>query len=922
MMLKRISGELPMIVVMVLFIVVLPFASVFSQDDGYSGEPIWIYDSDLYVSHVEIADLNQDGTDDVIAGEYSSDYYGEPSIVFALNGETGDTLWTYQLQDGVRSMTIGDLNNDGIMDVIAGASYHSTNTPDGRVHAINGETGIALWTYYIGATIDGVTIADLNGDDYVDVAAASFDDYVYGIDGLTGAGLWSHLVRSMWVNDVDAGDVNGDGIDDVGYAHEYLAGYDNRCGVLDGTDGTIIWEDTVEYVVLDVLVSDIDSDGELEAIYSGAFADDHGAIFIRNAADGTIEWEHDLGYLEHVNGEITLFEFDIDDDGDLDLVVGNKIGSYYIYAFEGDVDEILWTSEALDGYPFDLAFGDVIGDGNLNIIASTWDRVQVVDVNTGLKVWYYGVAGTVISVGCADFDGDGISDVVAGGGANFSGTPPDPGESVWALKTVQSPLLWEFEFGEYGNAIALGDLNSDGCEDVITVCSLDDQAWAIDGITGEELWHWTGTENLYTVTTGDFNNDGQLDVAVAGYDQIVTALDGEDGSVMWQFTTPTQQIYRKCLQAMDVNGDDSVDVIAGARDNNVYAIHGGNGNQIWAQNVGGQVHEIELAQMNGIGPFDVVVAVGSGGEKVVVLDGADGEVIWDYAAPEAVAHVEVFDVNNDDILDVAAAIAPYNPKQIIMIDGNTHTALWSELLPIPSNVYGLGHGYLNGDNVPDLLVPGNSTDKKVYALSGDDGHELWSYQTNGEINCVVGYDVDGDGNCDAIVGSDDQKVYVIKGEDGSLSWDYTTVGDVMQLLIGDLNCNDLPNIVCVTFDSDGVVYAFRSLASGPGPGCDYIPGDANGDGNVMGNDVTYSVRYFKGLGASPPDSCWNTETEEWLYSGGDANGNCSYTGSDVTFLVGYFKGYNPEILYCPQTPPAGGLLLKSRNRYGRSTILK
>jgi len=176
MMLKRISGELPMIVVMVLFIVVLPFASVFSQDDGYSGEPIWIYDSDLYVSHVEIADLNQDGTDDVIAGEYSSDYYGEPSIVFALNGETGDTLWTYQLQDGVRSMTIGDLNNDGIMDVIAGASYHSTNTPDGRVHAINGETGIALWTYYIGATIDGVTIADLNGDDYVDVAAASFDD--------------------------------------------------------------------------------------------------------------------------------------------------------------------------------------------------------------------------------------------------------------------------------------------------------------------------------------------------------------------------------------------------------------------------------------------------------------------------------------------------------------------------------------------------------------------------------------------------------------------------------------------------------------------------------------------------------------------------------------------------------------------------
>ncbi|OQX91562.1 MAG: hypothetical protein B6D58_07485, partial [candidate division Zixibacteria bacterium 4484_95] len=83
--------------------------------------------------------------------------------------------------------------------------------------------------------------------------------------------------------------------------------------------------------------------------------------------------------------------------------------------------------------------------------------------------------------------------------------------------------------------------------------------------------------------------------------------------------------------------------------------------------------------------------------------------------------------------------------------------------------------------------------------------------------------------------------------------------------------------------------------------CDYVPGDANGDGSVMGNDVTYSVRYFKGLGDPPPDSC--PYNGGWLYSAGDANGNCSYTGSDVTFLVGYFKGLNPEVLWCPDTPP-------------------
>lgn len=89
----------------------------------------------------------------------------------------------------------------------------------------------------------------------------------------------------------------------------------------------------------------------------------------------------------------------------------------------------------------------------------------------------------------------------------------------------------------------------------------------------------------------------------------------------------------------------------------------------------------------------------------------------------------------------------------------------------------------------------------------------------------------------------------------------------------------------------------------PSPCCDYVPGDANGDGQLMGNDVTYSVRYFKGPGDPPPDSCWYEvpDTSYWLYSGGDANGNCQYAGSDVTYLVAYFKGVHDCVEWCPQT---------------------
>ncbi len=843
-----------------------------------SAEPIWIFDSDLDIRRVETADVNEDGVKDVIAAEYSSDYYGEISKVYAIDGATADTLWTYQVNDGIRSMTIGDLNNDGVTDVVAGASYHSTNTPDGRVHAINGADGSQLWTYYTGSTNNSVTVGNLNGDAYLDVAVGCFDDYVHAINGQTGGELWSTLIGSLWLNAVDAGDVNGDGIDDVGYAHEYLAGWDNYFGVLDGTNGSEIWGMTVPYVVMDVLIDDIDFDGDPEAVFGGIYSYDQGEVFVRDGLNGDLEWSYNLGSLNHTNGDIVLRSHDMDDDEEPDLIVGTYLGTHVIYAFAGGSDVPLWISDTLDGNTRDIAFGDVTGDNDLNVVAATSDRVQVLEGRDGSKTWYYSVDGSIQSVGCGDFDDDGITDVAAGGGAEHSGSPPNPAKGVWALRTVQSPVLWEYAFGEYGNAIAVADLNDDEYEDVIAVCSLGDLAVAIDGSTGTELWTWIGTENLYAVTAGDFDNSGKSDVAVGGNDDRVTGLFGTHGTEMWQFSNPGDQIYRKCLQAADLNGDECVDVVAGSDDSHVYAINGSNGSELWNCPVGASVGEVELAQMNGSGPLDVVVAVGSGtaGKKVVVVDGSDGSVLWEYTAPEAVEHVEALDVNGDDIPDVAAAITPFAPKEIIMINGSTHLPMWTQPLPVASNVHSLAHGDLNGDDIPDVVVPGNSTDKNVHALSGDDGHELWSFETGGEVNCVLVYDVDNDHQMDVVAGSDDQNVYVINGSTGESFWNYSCADDVMDVKIGDISGDELPNIACVTFGSNGVVYVFKSLATEPG----YVTGDANGDGEIAPGDVVYLINYLFRDGPAPDP-----------LAAGDANCDGSVEAGDIVFLISYlFRG--------------------------------
>jgi outer membrane protein assembly factor BamB len=292
--------------------------------------------------------------------------------------------------------------------------------------------------------------------------------------------------------------------------------------------------------------------------------------------------------------------------------------------------------------------------------------------------------------------------------------------------------------------------------------------------------------------------------------------------------------------------------------------------------------------MNNDGPLDVVVAVAGGpdGDNVTVLDGVDGSVLWHYDAPASVAHVEPMDANEDGIMDVAAGITPYS-KQVIMINGANQIELWAMPVDVESNIQEMGGGDLNDDKVPDVLVPAllGSSDGAI-ALSGDDGHTLWEFPTGAEVNHCMVYDVDNDGYNEGIIGSDDQNVYVVNGFDGSVEWNYSTAADVMHIQIGDVNCNDRVNIVCITFGSDGLVYAFRTLDETPHAIC----GDANGDGSVNVADAVYLINYvFKG-GPAPDPVC-----------AGDANGDGSVNIADAVYLIAYvFSGGPPPVEGCCQ----------------------
>ena len=152
-----------------------------------------------------LGDVNGDGADDVLVGADSADDGGSNSgaayVVFGgagaadvdvadLNGSNGFTLVGSDSSDyaGFSVAAAGDFNGDGHADLVIGARYADPNgTSSGEAYVVFGsDRGFA-------ASID---LGDLDGSDGIVLRGANSYDYAgYDVSG--------------------AGDVNGDGYDDL-----------------------------------------------------------------------------------------------------------------------------------------------------------------------------------------------------------------------------------------------------------------------------------------------------------------------------------------------------------------------------------------------------------------------------------------------------------------------------------------------------------------------------------------------------------------------------------------------------------------------------------------------------------------------------------------------------------------------------------
>lgn len=229
-----------------------------------------------------------------------------------------------------------------------------------------------------------------------------------------------------------------------------------------------------------------------------------------------------------------------------------------------------------------VAVGDVTGDGTPDVITAAGPgggpHVRVFDGITAEQVpgaigsfYAYDPAFTGgVFVTAADFNGDGLADIVTGADAGGG-----PHVRVFSGRDG-TELVGFFDDSKAGGGVrvATGDIDGDGTPDIIAA-GAPDSVRVFSGLSGREVEGAAGRISAYPgfgggvyVAGGDVNGDGRDDVitgAGAGGGPHVRAFSGVDGSELASFFAYDAAFTGGVrVGTGDVDQDGDLEIITGA----------------------------------------------------------------------------------------------------------------------------------------------------------------------------------------------------------------------------------------------------------------------------------------------------------------------------------------------------------------------
>ena len=358
-----------------------------------------------------LADLNGDGRLDVIVTTYSqSTNLGEVAVLIGNGDGTFQSAVIYGTGAyGPTSVAVGDVNGDGIPDLVVGNECMNLN-PNGLCAGSVGALSVLLGngdgtfqpavTYAIDyGAADSVALADLRHTGILDAVVTDLiqdgQNYESAVGVLLGNGdgtfqpVVNYYSGGLGCQSTAVADVNGDGVPDIVTANPCQSEScqsDGTAGVLLGNgDGTFQPAVTYDSGALRpdwVSVGDLRGIGIIDLVMNGGTGHNIVASVLLGNGDGTFQTPVTYAVDGTAGGGMTAIG-DLNGDGIPDLVVtascpkfskqGVCVGDSKLSILLGNGDgtfqpQIVYSS---GGFPtYSAAIGDVNGDGRKDLVAT------------------------------------------------------------------------------------------------------------------------------------------------------------------------------------------------------------------------------------------------------------------------------------------------------------------------------------------------------------------------------------------------------------------------------------------------------------------------------------------------------------------------------------------------------------------------
>jgi hypothetical protein len=539
--------------------------------------------------------LSSDGTDSIVFGTD----HGELWIVRKLNNGVWAPAPGFPVAVGnfiASSPAVGNLVGDGTPEIVVGHGDPATTGPGG-VKAYRAD-GSLVWSVDSLNTLPGngsdpvrgtPAIGDLDGDGINEVVWGGFDHHLHVVDGRTGTpkpGGWPKDMRDTIWSSPALHDIDGDGLPDIvigrdahaegtpvntpdgGCIHVFRHDGDWVEGFpwTHGSSPPGLFPKCIGQTIFSApAVGDIDGDGLPEIVHgTGAFykPPSHSPpeeIFAWNC-DGSPAQGWPAPIRGQSWGSPALANLDADPELEVVVTADNSLsagGLFHVYALDNDGSQI-FEAVPRDYFGVNLSAGNpVVGDvlgpdeeieilvpSNGSVVVFSLDGTQLTDDGShAMGALSFLSAGTLYATAAVDFESDGAMIEVLAVVGTFNSGGNDTRIHVWNPVPRSEPSPWGFIRAEpQRRGVAPGTptcAGSGGCGG--DAFEPDDTAGTASPIAsaspqshslcpaGDEDWvtFTLGQESAVTVETSGPAGDTRMWLYDSGLDQI--EFDDDDG---------------------------------------------------------------------------------------------------------------------------------------------------------------------------------------------------------------------------------------------------------------------------------------------------------------------------------------------------------------------------------------------------------